>query len=432
MILIQGGRLIDPANRRDGIFDLLISKNKIAKIAKKIPPPKNAKIISAKNCWVLPGLIDAHVHLREPGNEDAETIESGTSAAAAGGVTSLLVMANTQPPVDSVAQLRLLTRRIKEKALISVYPVGAITKNLQGQELTDISAMSREGCVAFSDDGHCLMDSLLLRRALEYCKTSATPVIEHCEDENLSRGGMMHEGALSHKLGLKGIPSQSESVIVARNVQLAELTNSPLHCAHISTEASVNLVREAKRKKIPVSAETCPHYFSLTEDSVERYNTSAKVKPPLRTKRDVAAIQRGLADGTIDLIASDHAPHTQLQKEKEFSQAPFGIIGLETLFSLVYTELIATKILSPREAVRKVTVNPAKIFHLPAGSVSLGATADIALFDPRILWKVTPSDFFSKSSNSPFIGKKLKGKILMTILKGKIVYSDGQIVRHSK
>lgn len=431
MILIRGGRIIDPSNQRDGIFDLLVREGKIFKIERRIQPKKNWHTILAKGIWVFPGLIDAHVHLREPGGEESETIESGSCAAAVGGVTSLLAMANTVPPIDSPQQVRFVVRRAKEKSKVRIFPVGAVTKGLSGEALTDIPALVQAGCVAISDDGHSIMNSQILRRALEHSKSLGIPLIEHCEDQNLSMGGVMNEGELSVKLGLKGIPTESESIMVARNIFLAQLTGAPVHCAHISTADSAALIRNAKQQGIQVTAETCPQYFSLTEEAVRGYNTLAKMKPPLRTQADVAAVRAGLADGTIDIIASDHAPHAADGKEKEFSRAPFGMIGLETLFAVAYSELALKNILTVLKLVQKLTETPAKIFHLPGGSLSVGLPADISLFDPKQEWVVRAEDVASKSSNSPFMGRKLKGKIVRTIVNGKTVFQQSSRRRRS-
>lgn len=421
-LLITGGRVIDPRNGRDEIADVLVSNGKIAGVEKNISQKENVTKISAHGAWVLPGLIDVHVHLREPGGEESETIETGSAAAAAGGVTSVVAMANTRPPIDSPQQVRYVLRRAKEKALVRVYPVGSVTKNLEGRELTDIPALVKEGCVALSDDGRCIMDSRLMRRALENTRGFGVPLIDHCEDENLSLGGVMNEGSLSIKLGLRGIPTESESVMVARNVYLAQLTGAHIHCAHISTKDSVQILREAKKKGVPITAETCPHYFSLTEDAIQRYDTHAKMKPPLRSQADLEEVSKGLADGTIELIASDHAPHEHYSKEKEFSQAPFGIIGLETIFALVHDELVQKKVLSPIEAVRKMTDNPAKAFHLSGGHLSAGAPADLCLFDPNRSWTV--SRFHSKSANSPFVGRRFTGKVVATVVGGNVIFQN--------
>lgn len=422
-LLITGARVIDPANQRDGFFDVLVKSGKISKVEKKIKA-KNFPVVSARGCWVMPGLIDVHVHLREPGGEESETIESGSRAAAAGGVTSVFAMANTRPPIDSPQQVRLVVRRAKEKSLIRIYLVGAVTKGLEGKELTDMAEMVKAGCRAFSDDGRCLMDSRLLRRALEHTKNFEMPLIEHCEEENLSFGGVMNEGKLSVRLGLRGIPEESESIMVARNAYLAQLTGAHIHCAHISTRDAVDEIRRAKKKGLPLTAETCPHYFTLTEKAVHRYDTHAKMKPPLRSEDDVEAVKEALTDGTIDVIATDHAPHDPNSKAREFSQAPFGIIGLQTSFALAYNELVLKKVLKPIDAVRKMTENPAKIFHIPGGKLSPGSPADIAIFDPKKKWTLNEGMIESKSVNSPFIGRKFKGKIVKTIVGGKVVWEN--------
>ena len=424
-LLIQGGRVLDPSGGRDGVFDVLIRNGKIAAVEKNIHLKNGYTRVAAKGQWVMPGLIDAHVHLREPGGEESETIATGTQAAAAGGVTSVLAMANTKPPIDSPAQVRFVLRRAKETAVVRVYPIGAVTKGLEGKELADIAGMARAGCVAVSDDGREVMDSRLYRRALEHAKGLGICLIDHCEDENLSLGGVMNESYLSIKLGLRGIPSEAESLMAARAVYVAQLTSARVHLAHVSTKDSVDVVRQAKKKGILISAETCPHYFTLTEEAVQRYNTHAKMKPPLRTREDLSAIREGLADGTIDTIASDHAPHESQSKEREFSQAPFGIIGLETIFALTVEELVRKKVLSTLQAVQKMTENPARNFALPGGRLSRGAPADVAVYDPDCAW--TADRFLSKSANSPFTGRKFKGKIVTTIVGGKIVYQYGSV-----
>lgn len=423
-LLISGGRVLDPKNRRDGVFDLLVQDGRIKKIAKKIPPV-NVRIVSAKNCWVLPGLVDAHVHLREPGGETSETIETGTLSAAAGGVTSLLAMANTNPVTDTPEKIRWTIQRAKETARVKVYPVGAITRNLAGNELTDIAGMAQAGARAISDDGRCVMDSKILRKALALAKKQKIVLIEHSEDLNLSAGGVMNEGSVCAHIGLCGIPSESESIMVARNIFMAQLTGATLHLAHVSNKDSLDLVRWAKARKIPVTAETCPHYFALSEDAVKTQGTHAKMKPPLRTKLDVQAIKAGLKDGTIDIIATDHAPHSSELKKKPLDEAPFGIIGMPTLFALIYNELILPKVLSPLDAVEKVTCAPAGIFGLQAGSLSPGAPADVAIFDPSQKWTVRAEDFKSKSGNSPFIGRTFKGRMTATFVDGKRVYQTG-------
>lgn len=396
--------MIDPANARDGNFDVWVKKGRIAGVEKSIRPPKGAETIPAAGKWVMPGLVDAHVHLREPGGEESETIETGTRAAAAGGVTTVLAMANTKPPIDTPNKVRFILKRIKETAVVRVYPVGAVTKGLEGKELTDIKGLVKAGCAAISDDGREVMDSGLFRKALIRAKAAGVPLIDHCEDENLSK---------------EEIPPESESIMVARAIYLSRLTGARIHLAHMSTRDSVDLVRWAKKKGIAVTAETCPHYLCLTDDAVRRHGTHAKMKPPLRSRGDLEALREGLSDGTLDTISTDHAPHDRASKQREFSKAPFGIIGLETSFSIIYEELIRKKILSPKEAVRKMTQNPAENFGLAAGTLSKGAPGDIAIFDPDLEW--TADHFESKSVNSPFIGRKFRGKMVCTVLGGRIV-----------
>ena len=420
-LLISGGRVLDPANKRDGLFDVLVSGGAVAKVGKNLKAP-GAQVLDAKGKWVMPGLIDAHVHLREPGGEESETIATGTKAAAAGGVTSVLAMANTRSTIDTPDQVRFVVRRAEETAAVRVHPVGAVTKGLLGQELTDLEGMAEAGARAFSDDGRCVMNSGLLRRALERTKKLGMVLIEHCEDENLSAGGVMNESPVSKELGLRGIPAESEAIMVARDVYLARLTGAPIHCAHISTAESVEVLRWAKKRGIPVTAETCPHYLALTDSAVGRCGTHAKMKPPLRAKKDQEAILEGLADGTLDLIATDHAPHSAESKSRPLPEAPFGIIGLETSFALAYENLILKKVLKPLDAVSRMTIRPARIFKLPGGKLSPGAPADIAVFAPSREWVYERS--VSKSSNSPFIGRKFKGKIVETLVGGKIVHSD--------
>ena len=426
-LLITGARIIDPAHKRDGNFDLLIKNGKIAKIEKVIEPEKTLSVLSVKGQWLMPGFVDAHVHLREPGNEISETIQTGTRAAAAGGITSILSMANTQPVMDSPKQMQWTQDRIQKTAEVRVYPVSAVTKGLQGQTLVDFSAMVKAGAQAFSDDGRCIMNSQLLRQALEQCKKLGKVLIEHCEDENISQDGVMHEGDVCSQMGYHGIPAISEILMVARDIVLAHETKAQLHCAHISTEGSVDLIRAAKKNGTPITAEVCPHYFTLMDEAVKQYGTRAKMKPPLRGKKDLEALKKGLADGTIDIIATDHAPHHAASKSKPFSQAPFGITGLETSFALVYSELIQKKILTPLEAVQKMTLNPAKIFGLPGGQLSIGSPADLAFFDPQKEWVYQADNVISKSANSPFLGRKFKGKIVMTMLQGKVIYPKENI-----
>jgi dihydroorotase len=425
-ILIKNGRVIDPSQKTDKVLDVLIGDGKVLELKTGITDPQ-AKVINAKGKIVLPGLIDVHTHLREPGHEDEETIATGTRAAARGGVTTVFCMPNTHPPLDNAPAVEFVLLKAQKQGIVTVFPVGCITKNSEGQELAEIGVLKNAGVIAISDDGEPVMNAQMMRRALEYSKMFGLVVIAHCEDENLSKNGVMNEGYNSTILGLRGIPRQAEEIMVSRDIMLAELTGGHLHIAHVSTERSVELIREAKKRKVNVTAETCPHYFSLTDEEVKTYDTNTKMNPPLRTAEDIKALKKGLADGTIDCIVTDHAPHTEEEKNKEFDSAPFGIIGLETMLSLVITELIDKKVLSWTEAVKKSTSNPAKIFGLKdRGTLKPGAIADVIIIDPQKKYTVKREDFVSKSSNSPFIGRALKGVCETTIVGGKIVWPQNE------
>ncbi|MDD5492738.1 MAG: dihydroorotase, partial [bacterium] len=377
-ILIKGGRVIDPANRIDAQKDIYIEEGVIKKVGSNIKVNKpNVKVIDARGKVVTPGLIDMHTHLREPGREDEETIASGTRAACKGGFTSICCMPNTQPVTDNQAQVELILSKAQKEGWVNVYPIGAITKGLQGEEMSPIGELKKAGVAGITDDGKTVYNSLIMRRALEYSKMFKLPVISHCEDTDLSAEGLINEGYISTILGMRGIPRQAEEVIVSRDIQLAEMTGGHLHIAHVSTEGSVGMIRRAKRMNIKITAETAPHYFTLTDEAVKTYNTNTKMNPPLRTKKDVQAIKHGLQDGTIDCIASDHAPHLEDEKNQEYELAPFGIIGLETMLPLIITELVDKKVLTLREAIKKLTVNPARILGLNKGTLSPGADADI-------------------------------------------------------
>ncbi len=419
VLLIRGGRVVDPANNRDGEMDVLVEGEKIARVGRGVNAPAGALVLEAKGLIVAPGLVDMHVHLREPGHEDAETIESGTRAAAAGGVTSVAAMPNTDPPMDNVSGIRFVLRRAAEQGSVRVWPIGTVTRGRAGESLSEIGAMARAGCVAITDDGACVSSSRLLRLALEYAKVFDLPVIEHAEDKSLMADGVMNESPLATRLGYKGIPRQAESIAVARDIALAELTGARLHLAHVSTRESVALVREAKKRGTRVTAEVTPHHFTLTEDAVTQYGANAKMNPPLRTAEDREALLAGLADGTIDVIATDHAPHTRAAKEQEFSAAPFGVIGLETLLPLAITQLIEKGLLSWPEAVKRLSLHPARILGLPVGHLSEGAPADVVLIDPREERKLT--SFSSKSQNSPFLGWTLRGFPQAVLVGGKVV-----------
>jgi dihydroorotase len=426
-LLIRGGRVIDPRNRRDEVTDVLIQGQHIEKIGKGLKPSKETTVLDAENLIVAPGLIDIHVHLRDPGQEERESIATGTAAAAMGGFSAVACMPNTVPPLDNVSQIQFVMMKAQSEGHVRVYPIGAITKGQDGVELTEIGAMVRAGCVAISDDGKPVENAKLFRRALEYAKTFGLPVIDHCEDADLAKDGVMNEGKLAAVLGLKGIPRQAEYIMVARNIALCELTGGLLHLAHLSTKESVALVRDAKKRGVPITAETCPHYFTLTEEAVSNYNANAKMNPPLRTEEDRLAVLEGLADGTIDVIASDHAPHTSAQKSREFNFAPFGIIGLETTLPLVLTELVQKKVMSLSAAIAALTDAPAKALRLPGGHLAPGAPADVTLIDLRPKYEV--KEFVSKSRNSPFIGWTLQGKAFATIVGGEVVMQEGRLLK---
>ena len=419
-LLIQGGHVIDPG-RVNGVADVLIENGTISAVGPALTAPAGATVIQAKGQLVLPGFVDLHVHFREPGFEYKETIQSGTAAAVAGGFTTVCAMPNTNPVNDNQAVTEFMLERAKAAGNAHLYPIGAITKKSEGKELAEIGDLRRAGCVAISDDGKPVMNSLVMRRAMEYARAFDVPGVDHCEDLHLSEGGCMNEGLVSTELGLPGIPSAAEDVMVARNVSLAELTGARLHLAHISTAGSVRMVREAKARGLKVTAEACPHHFTLTEELTRGYNTHAKMNPPLRTMQDVQAIKEGLRDGTIDVIATDHAPHATQEKQQEFTEAPFGIVGLETALSLTLA-LVDEGVLTLESAVDKLATAPAKAFSLNAGTLAVGAPADVAIVDPNREWQVDPSRFRSKSRNTPFAGWKVKGRVTTTIVSGRVVF----------
>lgn len=421
-IVIKDGHIIDPSQGIDRVGDILIEDGKIKEITDQGAKVKNdpeIRIINAKGMVIIPGLIDMHVHLREPGFEYKETIQTGTMAAVKGGFTTVCCMPNTFPVNDNASVTEFIKRKASQEGHCAVLPIGAITKGQKGQELAEIGTMRNEGCIAFSDDGQPVMNSLIMRRALEYSKSFDVPVISHSEDLTLSDDGVMNEGLISVTLGLKGIPPEAEQIMIFRDILLAELTGGRLHIAHVSTEGSVNLIRNAKNRGMNVTAETCPHYFSLTEDAVQGYNTNAKVNPPLRTLRDIAAIKEGLKDGTIDVIATDHAPHHRDEKMREFDMAPFGISGLETALGLSL-RLVQEDILTLPQLIEKMTLNPAKIFRINKGTLRAGMDADILVVDEKKEYTVHAERFISKGKNTPFEGWELKGSPALTMYKGKI------------
>ncbi|PKM45551.1 MAG: dihydroorotase [Firmicutes bacterium HGW-Firmicutes-8] len=426
-LLVRGGKVIDPANDFCQAADILIDSGKISAVGQNLKA-NGAEVIDAKNKLVLPGLIDMHVHLREPGLEAKETIASGTRAAARGGFTSVACMPNTNPVVDNQALVEFINSRAASDGVVNVFPIGAITKGSAGSELAEIGDMKSAGAVAISDDGRPVMNAQVMRLAMEYAKMFNLPVISHCEDIDLAANGVMHEGYFSTVFGLKGISRLAEEVMVARDIMLAELTGTKVHIAHISTAGSVELVRMAKKKGLNVTAEATPHHFTLTAEAVGGYDTGTKVNPPLRGADDIRAVKEGLGDGTIDVIATDHAPHTVEEKDVEYNYAPFGIVGLETAVGLAFKELVNPGLLTVEELVRKMSVNPARILGLPKGHLGVGADADITIVDPGLREVVDVQRFASKGKNSPFGGWELKGLPTVVIVGGRVVMQDRELV----
>jgi len=422
-LLIKNGHVISPADNLNDICDILVQDNKISKIGKNLREIADGTI-DAKDKIVMPGLVDMHVHLREPGREDKETISSGTRAAIAGGVTSVLGMPNTLVPIDSAENIKLLKSIIEKKAQANVFICAAITKERAGRELTNIAKFKKEGVIAISDDGASVDDPDTMLKALKKAKESKLTVICHSEDKSLSAGGVVNFGLTSTKMGLRGISKESEYKRVKRDIDLAEKINAPVHITHVSCLESVEIIAKAKKRGVAVTADTAPHYFSLSEEAVWGYDTNLKMNPPLRTKDDVSAIREGLKQGVIDAIASDHAPHTENEKEIEFERAEFGVTGLETELSSAITYLIQDKVLDMFELVKRLSVNPAKILGINRGTLGTGKPADIIVVSADKEWVVKEDRFYSKSKNSAFLGKTLKGVVEYTILGGKIVYTN--------
>ena len=422
-VLIKNGRVIDPSQSLDMVGDVYVQQDRIKEISERIDAPRREDtVIDASGQIVAPGFVDIHVHLREPGYEHKETIKTGCLAAAAGGFTSIVCMPNTNPINDNASVSEYILLKARTEGIVNVFPIGAITKGEKGEELADIGEMCEAGCVAISDDGMPVVDSGLMRKAMEYVKPFGIPVITHAEDTGLSAGGVMNEGFVSTELGLRGIPAASEEVGVVRDIILCELTGTPLHICHVSTKGSVRLIREAKKRGVKVTVEATPHHFTLTDREVYGYRTDAKMNPPLRTQEDVDAILEGIADGIIDVIATDHAPHSQDEKNVEFDLAPFGIVGLETALSLSL-ELVEKGVISLDEMIRKLTVAPSEIVGIERGTIAPGSVADIVVFNPEMIWTVDPGKFFSKGRNTPFSGWDLKGVVSSTVVSGKVVFS---------
>ena len=422
-ILIRNGRIIDPANERDEVGDLFIVDGRIAKQTEVGNQQPAIEEIDATGLIVSPGLIDIHVHFREPGFGWKETIESGARAAAAGGFTTVVCMPNTSPVADSPSTIAWIKDRAAAVACVRVLPTGAISKNLAGEDLAPIGSLAQTGVVAITDDGHCVQNNELMRRAVEYARMVGVPVLDHCQDYNLVGNGVVHEGYWSTLLGLPGWPAAGEEAIVARNVLLAGCCDHRIHCQHISAGGSVRLLREARARGVRISGEVCPHHIALTDESTQNFDTDFKMNPPLRAQRDIDALLEGIADGTLDILASDHAPHAKFEKEVEFDAAPFGIVGLETELGLFIDLLFHRhKTIGLPRLIEMLTVNPARLLGLESGTLSLGAPADITLIDPDLEWTVDAGTFQSTSRNTPFHGWKLKGRAVRTIVAGKTVW----------
>jgi len=430
-LLIQNGRIIDPGQKRDEPGSLLIAGGKIAWVGrgKESPPQNDYDVIDAEGLTVCPGFIDLHCHLRQPGLEEKETIASGTRAAARGGFTTICCMPNTEPPLDSKNTVDYVKATAIAEGTIRVLPIGCISRGRKGEELADMGELAAAGVIAFSDDGEPALNSPLMRQALEYSCFCGLPIIDHCEDTALSRGGQMNEGETSAGLGLQGIPNAAEDIIVARDLALAELTGGWVHIAHTTTGGAVELIRRAKEKGVRVTAEATPHHLTLTEKRVKSHGAGAKVNPPLRTERDIKALIKGLNDNTIDIIATDHAPHTEAEKQQPFDLAPFGISGFETAFASLMG-LVHRGDISLVSLINKLTAAPAKIIGKSCGglgTLAVGSTADVTIFDPDLEWTVDTREFASKGRNTPLAGEKLKGKVMMTIYGGKVVYKDESV-----
>ncbi len=421
-LLLKGGRVVDPTQKLDAVLDVVVVDGKIADVRADADQPAGARVIDVSGQVVAPGFIDLHVHLREPGGEHKETIATGARAAVAGGFTAVCAMPNTDPPIDDPAAVGFVRAQGLRVGLARVYPMGAVSVGQNGERLTEMGEMVEAGAVGFTDDGRPVSDSGLMRLALEYAQSFKVPIASHCEEKSLSRGGSMNEGVVSTRLGLTGIPNAAEDVMIARDLMLAELTGGRIHIQHVSTFHGVELIRQAKARGIRVTAEATPHHLTLTDEACDGYRTEAKVNPPLRSEADRLAVVEGLIDGTLDVIATDHAPHHYDEKEQAFEDAPFGLVGLETALGIVFTHFVETKKLSMSQMVERMSCAPARAFALPGGTLAAGSPADITVFDPRREWVVNPSQLLSKSKNTPFAGWRLVGRATTTIVGGKIVF----------
>jgi len=426
-LLLRGGRIVDPSTGRDEVGDVLLRDGQIADAGGRLGVPDGAIELDCGGAMVCPGFIDVHCHLREPGREDVETVATGARAAAAGGFTAVCAMPNTDPVTDNQAAVGFIARQAQRASAARVYPIGAVTVGQRGEALAEFGEMIAAGAVAVSDDGRPVASAHIMRTALEYARTFNVPVIDHCEEPTLAKGWAMHEGVVGSRMGLKGLPAEAEEIMVIRDILLARLTGGHVHLAHMSTRGSVELIRWGKDRGINVTAEVCPHHLSLTEDAVENYNTNAKMSPPLRTLADVEALQDAVVDGTIDLIATDHAPHHYDEKEREFADAPNGIVGLETALGVVTTTLLASGMLDINTLVDRMSVSPARIFGLPGGTLRSGSIADVTVFDAGRQWTVDPERFLSKGRNTPYAGRALTGMARYTIVGGRVIH-DGTAV----
>jgi len=421
-LLLRGGRIVDPANRYDEVGDLLIIDGRIEAVGHGFGMPDGAEIVDVTGRVVAPGLVDVHVHFREPGGEVSETIRTGAWSAVAGGFTSVCAMPNTAPVTDNPAAVGFILKQAASADAARVYPIAAVSVGQRGEQMSNMGGLVEAGAVAFSDDGRPIVSSHLMRTVLEYAKTFGVPVADHCEELSLAAGGAMNEGLMSTKLGLKGIPPAAEDIMVARDVVLAELTGGHVHICHVSTAGSVDLIRRAKERGVPVTAEVTPHHLVLTDEACGGYDTDAKMNPPLRTERDVEACRTGLREGTLDMIATDHAPHHYESKERDFDDAPFGVIGLETALPVCLSRVVGEGVLSLPELIRRMSVEPARVFHLEGGSLSKGRPADVFVFDPAARFVVEPERFRSKSRNTPFAGWEVSGRVERTFVGGRTVY----------
>ncbi|MDZ4259314.1 MAG: dihydroorotase [Gemmatimonadales bacterium] len=428
-ILVRGARIIDPSQQLDAVQDLYLRDGVIVASGRDLGTPEDARVIDAAGLVLAPGLVDVHVHLREPGQEERETIATGAASAAAGGFTAICAMPNTDPVIDNQGAMGFVKAKGDAAGFARVFPIGCVTVGQRGEQLAEFGEMVAAGAVAVSDDGHPIMSSQMMRAALEYARTFGIPVADHCEDMPLAAGGAMHEGIVSLRLGLKGIPAAAEEIHVARDCILAELTGGHVHLCHMSTRGSVELIRRAKEKGLRVTAEAAPHHFTLTHERVGQYDTNAKMNPPLREDADRDAIRQGLADGTLDCIATDHAPHHYDAKEREFDDAPNGIIGLETALSLGFRELVEGGVLTLPILIERMSCAPARLWNLPGGTLRQGGVADLVLFDPAATWTVAPERLHSKSRNTPWAGETLPGVVRMTVVGGRVVYEAGVVSR---